>query len=141
MKIGWLRSAIVAGVLILAALPGAGETSRVEAASAASELASRLGASPPVSAWVGDASKETSYQADVNRMTYLSSMLAAELSKGMGPVETASLYRDLRSTGIRILTRSRTSGEKLPAGDVQAFERLMSTLEAFYAETLAKSPR
>jgi hypothetical protein len=140
MKAAWVQAAVV-GALVLASAPGTSEMSNAEAASAASELAARLGTSPPVSAWVSADSKESGFQADVNRMAFLSAMLAAELSKGESPIETAGIYRDLRDVGIRILARSRTSGERLPPGDVEAYEQLMSKLEAFYGEKLSAASR
>jgi len=105
------------------------------ARSSAADLASRLSASPPTSSWVSDASKSSAYQADVNQMAYLSTLLAGELANGKGKDETRGIYGQLRTVGLRILTRSKATGQKLPDSEVKAYEDLMSKLEAWYGPT------
>ena len=112
-----------------------------EVKSAAQDLAARLSASPPAASWVADDSQESAFQADVNRMAYLSSHLAAQLESGKGREETAGLYRELRSVGIRILRRSRATGEQLPAADVAAYEQLIARLESWYGPVAPSNAR
>jgi hypothetical protein len=135
MKVAWRHGgALLVVLLAMAIAPGlaTAETTSRDAGSAAEDLASRLSVSPPTSTWLADASKESSFQADVNRMAYLAAHLAAELERGKQRDATLGLYRELRSVGIRILRRSRATGEQLPAADVAAYEQLMAKLEDFY---------
>lgn len=133
MKTAWqARGVLVVGLLTIALAASGESLTREGTSAAAADLAARLSASPPVSTWLTDGTKESSFQADVNRMAYLSSLLAAELSKGKPREETIAIYRDLRGVGLRILSRSRATGEQLPATDVEAYEQLMSKLEAYY---------
>ena len=123
---------ISAFALVFVAGASLAEPQALDARSTASDLAARLSSAPNTSAWVSDATKQAAFQADVNRLAYLSSLLAGELASGKGREETAGIYRDLRSVGLRILTRSRASGIELPKADVAAYEQLMSKLEAYY---------
>ena len=131
---GLVGHGVVIASLAVALASGSapGEPLAREVSAAAADLASRLSTSPPASTWVADPTKESSFQADVNRMAYLSSLLAGELSSGKGREETRSIYRDLRGVGLRILSRSRATGTELPKAEVEAYEQLMSKLEAWY---------
>jgi hypothetical protein len=68
-------------------------------------------------------------------MAYLSTLLAGELANGKGKDETRGIYGQLRTVGLRILTRSKATGQKLPDSEVKAYEDLMSKLEAWYGPT------
>lgn len=100
---------------------------------AAKQLASLLGASPPVAAGGADAEAQTRLQSDVNRMAYLASLLAGELASGKGREQTASIYSELERVGLRVRAQSRAAGVQPSPEDAKTYERLMQTLQAWYS--------
>jgi hypothetical protein len=129
----WLLQLALTSTLVIAVTGQAmADVSSAPVVGAAQDLASRLSASPPVDTWVSDESRRTGFQADVNQMLFLSSLLAAELSNGKSRDQTRTIYHQLQQVGVRILTRSRAAGERLPPGEIEAYEALMSQLQAYY---------
>jgi hypothetical protein len=130
---GVLRSCSCAfAIALVAAAQTRAESLPAPVIEASKQLASLLGASTPVAIWSGDPDSRVRFEADVNRMAYLASVLAGELASGKGRDKTAPVYAQLQQLSLRVRAQSRANGHQLPEAEAKTYARLMQTLQAYY---------